>query len=279
MRSFLDSLWTCLVSSRCLPLSIGLIAAALVIVACGSGEDPEVEQTVRRAVASCNEKDVAGFLSMLTDKAVQEQYGVPREQATASVAKSIGEPPIEVRRLSNTHVSGASATIDFEHTSGKVVILEQVAMVKEGDQWKIDGFKNRPVEIPGGTTTVGVEATEFAFKLDTADVKDGDIALAVHNVGQQEHEVVLARIADGVALDSLVAAIAQAGNQAANAPEAVQEIVAFGAYTPGDSGNIVFAKALDPGRYGLFCFFPDVNDLEQTPHALKGMYAEFSIPG
>jgi len=247
-------------------------------VACGSGGDDEVEQTVRSAVASYNQKDVAGFLEKLSDKAIQEQYGVPREQAAAPVAKSIGEPPIELRRLSNTQVSGLAATIDFEHTSGKVVVVEQVAMVKESDQWKIDGFKNLPVEIPGGVTTVSVEATEFAFKLD-GDVKDGDIALAVHNQGQQEHEVVVARIADGVGLEGLVTAIAHAGNQAANVPEDVKEVVAFGTYKPSESGNIVFKKALDPGRYGLFCFFPDVNDPEQTPHALKGMYTEFSVPG
>ena len=278
MSPWLDSLWRWVVLSGRLPLSIALLASILSLAACGSNGDPEIEQTVRSLVASYNAKDVDGFLGKLTDKVVQEQYGVPREQATASVAKSIGEPSIEIRRLSNTHVSGTTATIDFEHTSGKVVVVEQVSMAKEGDQWKIDGFKNQPVEIPGGTTTIGVEATEFAFKLD-GDVKDGDIALAVHNAGQQEHELVLARIADGVPLENLVMAIAQAGNQAANAPEAVQEIVAFGGYKPGESGNIVFAKPLDPGRYGLFCFFPDVNDPEQTPHALKGMYAEFSVSG
>ncbi|TMB70769.1 MAG: hypothetical protein E6J43_01085 [Chloroflexi bacterium] len=278
MRPFSNSGWTRLVTFGRLLLSIVIIATCLGVVACGGGGDPEVEQTMRRLVASYNQKDVAGFLSKFTDKAVQEQYGVPREQATASIEKSIGDPPIEVRRLSNTQVSGSTATIDFEHTSGKVVVLEQVTMVKEDDQWKIDGFKNQPVEIPGGVTTVTVDATEFAFKLN-GDVKDGDIALAVHNQGQQEHEVVVARIAPGVPLENLVTAIAQAGNQAANAPEAVQEIVAFGGYKPGESGNIVFAKTLDPGRYGLFCFFPDVNDPEQTPHALKGMYAEFSVPG
>jgi len=258
-----------------------LIAVATSIVAlgaCGSDGDPEVEQTMRSIVASYNAKDVAGFLGKLTDKAVQEQYGVPREQAAASVAKSIADPPIELRRLSNAKVSGTTATIDFEHTSGKVVVVEQVTMVKEGDQWKIDSFKNQPVQIPDGTTAIGIEASEFAFKLD-GEVKDGNVAFAVRNVGQQEHELVLARIADGVPLENLVMAIAQAGNQAANAPEAVQEIVAFGAYKPGESGNIVFAKTLDRGRYGLFCFFPDVNDPEQTPHALKGMYAEFSVPG
>ena len=274
----MDSLWTCLGRLGYLPLSIGPIAAAIVIVACGGSGNTEVEQTVRSLVASYNGKDASGFLDRLTDRAVQDQYGVPRDQATASVAKSIGDPPIELRRLSNTQVSGLTATVDFEHTSGKVVVVEQVAMVKEGDQWKVDGFKNQPVEIPDGVRTIGVEATEFAFKLD-GDVKDGDVGFAVHNLGQQEHELVLARIADGVPLENLVMAIAHAGNQAANAPEGVQEIVAFGSYKPGESGNIVFAKALDPGRYGLFCFFPDINDPEQTPHALKGMYTEFSVPG
>jgi hypothetical protein len=254
------------------------VAASLFVAACGSGGDGGVEETMRSLVASYNQKDVAGFLDKFTDKAVQDQYGVPREQAAASVAKSIGAPPIEMRRLSNTQVSGSNATIDFEHTSGKVVVVEQVAMVKEGDHWKIDGFKNEPVQIPGGVTAIGVEASEFAFKLD-GDIRDGDFALAVRNLGQQEHELVLARIADGVPMENLVMEIAQAGNDASKAPEAVQEIVAFGAYKPGESGNIVFAKALDPGRYGLFCFFPDVNDPEQTPHALKGMYAELTVPG
>ena len=59
----------------------------------------------------------------------------------------------------------------------------------------------------------------------------------------------------------------------------VEEIVAFGAYEPGETANVVFAESLEPGRYGVFCFFPDVNDPEHTPHALKGMFAEFSIPG
>ena len=89
-----------------LPLSIALLASILSLAACGSNGDPEIEQTVRSLVASYNAKDVDGFLGKLTDKVVQEQYGVPREQATASVAKSIGEPSIEIRRRRPTSASG-----------------------------------------------------------------------------------------------------------------------------------------------------------------------------
>src|SRR5206468_8036612 len=110
MRSFMHRVpRTWLVTYGRLLLAISSIAATLAIAGCGSDVDPEVEQTMRSAVAFYNEKDVGGFLGKLTDKAVEEQYGVPREQAAASVAKSIGEPPIEVRRLSNTQVSGLTA--------------------------------------------------------------------------------------------------------------------------------------------------------------------------
>lgn len=47
---------------------------------------------------------------------------------------------------------------------------------------------------------------------------------------------------------------------------------------PGDTTNIVFTKPLAPGRYLLACFVPDETEGENgTPHALKGMYKEFTI--
>jgi len=88
---------------------------------------------------------------------------------------------------------------------------------------------------------------------------------------------VVARINDDAKLDELVPAIAQSAE--GETPAGVEEIVAFGAYEPGETANVVFAEPLQPGRYGVFCFFPDVNDPEHTPHALKGMFAEFTIPG
>jgi hypothetical protein len=249
------------------------------LASCGSGDNGVVEEAIRRSVDSYNQKDAAGFLAAFTDRAVQEQYGVPRDAAAASLANSIGQPPIELRRLSNARVDGGNATVDFEHTAGKVVVLEQVSLIKEGDEWKIDAFKNLPVEIPNGVTAVNVEATDFAFRFDSEEIKDGEIALDVKNTGQQEHEVVLARITAGVPIEQIVAAIAEAGKQSQSTPAGVEEVIAFSAYKPDESGNIVLANPLVPGRYGMFCFFPDVNDPEQTPHALKGMYAEFSVPG
>ena len=249
-----------------------------VVAGCrGGGDEAKVKDTVRRAVEAYNAKDLNTYLGLLTDSAIEDEYGLPRETAAPSITEFIGEPPVEVRELSNTRVSGGSATVDFEHTEGKRLVVERVTLAKEGEEWKIDGFEALPLEIPSTVTSVAVEASEFAFTVGDAGIDDGEIALTVRNVGRQDHQVIVARLDPEPSLESLVLAIAAALSTAT--PEGVSEIVAFSTYQPGESGNIVFAEPLQAGRYGLFCFFPDITDAEMTPHALKGMYAELTVPG
>ncbi|HEV8574515.1 MAG TPA: hypothetical protein VGR43_07380 [Dehalococcoidia bacterium] len=258
-----------------LVLLIALIAA---LAACGGGgEEAEVRDTVRRAVDAYNAKDINAYLGLLTDSAIQDEYGLPRATAAPAIAAFIGEPPVEVRDLSNALVSGSTATVDFEHTEGKRLVLERVTLTKAGEEWKLDGFEALPIAIPSSATTVAVEASEFAFTVDDAGIDDGEVALEIRNVGRQDHQVIVARLDPDASLESLVLAIAAAPPN--TTPEGVSEIVAFNTYKPGESGNIVFAEPLQAGRYGLFCFFPDVTDAEMTPHALKGMYAELTVPG
>lgn len=142
---------------------------------------------------------------------------------------------------------------------------------------KIDGFEPQPIEAPAGATTVAIEASEFAFALSDAQIEGGDLAFSVANVGQQDHQIIVARLDPEPSLEDLVLAIAATPPKAT--PEGVIEIVAFNTYKPGETENIVFAEPLPAGRYGLFCFFPDVTDAEMTPHALKGMYAELTVLG
>jgi hypothetical protein len=60
-------------------------------------------------------------------------------------------------------------------------------------------------------------------------------------------------------------------------PTGVEFIGAVFAEEPGDDTNMVFTQPLEPGHYIMVCFLPDVNDPEETPHALKGMLSDFNI--
>ena len=259
------------------PLLPALLALVLAAGCGGESEQSAVESTVRRAVTAYNEANVDAFLALHTDQAIESEYGLPRDLAAPRIAEIIGQPPIEVRSLGNTAVNGNNATVDFERTQGKVLVLERVSLIKSEGNWKLDGFEDRPLDIPPTATTVVIEMSEFAFAVDSRGIRDGNIALAIGNGGLQDHEAVVARIDKDTKLDELVPAIAQSAE--GETPAGVEEIVAFGAYEPGETANVVFAEPLEPGRYAVFCFFPDVNDPEHTLHALKGMFAEFTIPG
>jgi hypothetical protein len=257
---------------------IAVAVAGAFSVACNGGsETSAIEGTVRRAVAAYNEGDVETFLALHTDQAIESEYGLPRDLAAPRIAEFIGQPAIEVRRLENPLLTGDTATIDFERTQGRVVVRERVTLLKTDGDWKLDGFEDQPLDIPPAVTPVGIQMGEFAFAIDTSAVRNGNIALVVGNAGTQDHEAVVARIAENTRLDQLVPAIAESGGN--GTPAGVEEVVAFGAYEPGETTNVVFAEPLEPGRYGVFCFFPDVNDPEHTPHALKGMFGEFAVPG
>ena len=250
----------------------------VVAAACGGASDEAaVETTVRRAVTAYNEADVNAFLALHTDAAIESEYGLPPDLAQPRISEIIGQPPIEIRNLANTSVMGDKATVDFERTHGKVLVLERVSLIKSGGNWKLDGFEDRPLDIPRAATPVIIEMSEFEFAIASQDLRDGNIALAIGNAGQQDHEAVVARIDEDMNLEELVPAIADTAD--GETPAGVEEIVAFGAYEPGETANVVFAEPLEPGRYAVLCFFPDVNDPEHTPHALKGMFAEFTIPG
>ena len=125
------------------------LLALVLAAACGGGsEQTAVESTVRRAVTAYNDADVNAFLALHTDQAIESEYGLPRDLAEPRIAEIIGQPPIEVRSLANTSVTGNNATVDFERTQGKVLVPERVSLIKSGGNWKLDGFEDRPLDIP-----------------------------------------------------------------------------------------------------------------------------------
>ena len=131
-----------------------------------------------------------------------------------------------------------------------------------------------PVPVPAGTTLVHIDANEFAFGVDTSKIK-GKFAFEFANVGKQHHEMGLAKIQADANIDDLLKLAAASPD---GEPPDGAEFIAGTDADPGDTTTIVFAKALEPGRYLMVCFVPDETEGEDgTPHALKGMVKEFTI--
>ena len=247
-------------------LALALIAP-MVLVACGGDGDDEgeVEDAVRIVIDNLNQKNVEGLLARFTDKGLQELFDMTREDARREFAESNAGPPASVRNLSNTKVSGDTATIDAELTFGIVIELSRLSMIMEGGIWKIDGEDQLSPAIPTGMTIVDVGLTEFAFVYNPAALTSGNVAFKLENVGEQEHQLLIAKVPEGPPLFDLLT------------QDDVVEFVGGIDVEPGTQRNLVFTEALPPGRYAVVCFLPDVNDPEGTPHAFKGMMSEFTI--
>jgi hypothetical protein len=115
----------------------------------------------------------------------------------------------------------------------------------------------------------GVATSEFAF--DVPSDFDGNGTFAIDNTGgEQIHEAVFYRLADGATVDDAVAALS------AETPTGPPPITPAGGVTlvmPGEQST--FDLALDPGSYAILCFVPDTET--GAPHFLLGMAAQVDI--
>lgn len=123
-------------------------------------------------------------------------------------------------------------------------------------------------EIPSGVTAIDLSMSEFAFSFDASAVtSDQTIAFSVENVGEQPHEIGLARVPADFDL--------QAALQSEEEPPGIEEIGFLDPQDPGATANLVFTEPLEPGRYVMVCFIED--PATGQPHALLGMFSDFTI--
>jgi hypothetical protein len=121
---------------------------------------------------------------------------------------------------------------------------------------------------------VEVEGVEYAFEGVPETVPAGEVAFNLTNAGAEMHEIGVVRVNDGVT---------ETAEELLQLPESeVDSKVTFlgGAFAPpGESDATI--STLEPGRYVVACFVPTGTTPETEgdgpPHALEGMYAEFTV--
>ena len=250
----------------------------LLSAACGDDDDggeAEVEAAVHAAFDRWNARDVDGFVAAFTDAGLISLFGEeghPVDEVKAELEFFVGEPPITNIEFRETTVDGDTATADMQMAFGMALDASCFTLVRQDGTWKIDREDNIAVEIPDGTETVEAETYEFAFNIDTEALAAATepVAIAMDNIGAQPHELAIIR----VPADADVLALFES----AGGPE-IELIGQEGPLEPGESLNLVFTQALEPGRYVILCFLPDISEgPEGTPHVFKGMLAEFTKP-
>ncbi len=125
-----------------------------------------------------------------------------------------------------------------------------------------------------GTLTMG----EYVIGLTEGELTPGQQIVKIENVGAQPHFIVWFKGPDDLTEDD-VAAVLEAdmtGTPAAVDFNPDEDLIPlFFTATQSTGTSIWIPVDLQPGTYGLVCFFPDIAD--GMPHAYKGMYTLLNV--
>jgi hypothetical protein len=258
-----------------LPITVLVLSPAL--VACGDDDDSgseedrqEVADLTRQLAttsgADATQEQIDFYMAHITDAFVQPFGTESVEACRQNAEECIGEPLANVSvGPEDVEIDGDSASIVLASDFGPIGIN----LVREDDTWKLAAPFVPDDEIAEGTEVVDLELVDFGFNgdLDSDAVKSGDFALHVKNNGEQIHEVILVDLPAEGTLEEIL-------QDDSFQPEPIFVKLPYNA---GDESDVALPGKLAAGRYGLVCFLPDTADPEMTPHAFKGMVAEFTV--
>lgn len=116
---------------------------------------------------------------------------------------------------------------------------------------------------------VTITAHDFTFSL-SSPIHVGNQTFRFNNDGMQPHEVVLAQLPPGKTIADFAAAAFAPGTSDPPPGKPVGGLT--GLYR---GGHQLFRADLQPGHYGLICFFEDAT--KKAPHFSLGMMSEFDV--
>jgi plastocyanin len=112
--------------------------------------------------------------------------------------------------------------------------------------------------------TVDVTGDDFSFELSATPTAE-TTEVTFENVGEEEHELIFAKINEGYTLEDAIKAEGEQGTV---------EDIGFSFAKPGEEGKpIEIKKPLEPGNYAMVCTIP----FQGEPHYDLGMQEEFTI--
>lgn len=279
-----------------------LLAGLLILPACnGGGGEPAseadpvaekraVEATIRKSVAAENAKDADTFLPLWTDKGLKDYDVGSRQDVKSGSSENFGSDRVMPVKFSRTSISGdtASSTVDAlvgEHKFAKPLFRVKIALVRQGEKWRIDGFEflGGPPP-PAGATVVDVEAVDYAFAVQPGQAP-GNLAFKFTNTGKEHHEMSFFKAPPGVDATAAKGALENIDGRELRPLPAGYEAEHLTFAEPGKSVDVSFAEPIGAGNYYLVCYVPQGGFTEEgqpknpqgTPHVKLGMISQLSV--
>ncbi len=166
---------------------------------------------------------------------------------------------------------------DAQELTGPATELQTAAQAAlDGEQVEEDEVFGLYGELAAATHTgcgyeqVDVSAVNYAFVDMPATLPAGTTSFSLTNDADEDHELVLFRLADGETRS--------AEELLALPQEEAEASVTFSGVTfasPGETGYV--AAELEPGAYFVSCFLPVGGGEDGPPHFTEGMVAEFEV--
>jgi hypothetical protein len=122
--------------------------------------------------------------------------------------------------------------------------------------------------LPESAPDVHLELFDYGFKF-SKPLTAGKHTIHVMNIGAQEHEAVLMKLAPGKTMKDADAWFAS-GMKGPSPVEPAPGMAGLGKSRTGS-----FDVDLSPGRYGLICYIPDAKD--GKPHVAHGMMEDITV--
>ena len=247
---------------------------------------PDPVETVTRELTAVAEA-LAACLSAGNDETVValaggrylgQMYGgsVPlTAEEYIALASQLTPTPTRIVALEEVTQEGDDrATAVVTHVVGNQLMRAEwtFAQVDPGDRaegesrWRLEGERQLPVPTPPDASPLGVEIGDRSFDLSADQVAGPDVVLRGINVSDEDHEMLVLRLAPGYTTADLLRA---------TGPDLPRE-VAFVGERPvpaGAQAELVLVD-LDPGDYTLVCLF---TDSQGVPHLAQGMEADFTV--
>jgi plastocyanin len=127
-----------------------------------------------------------------------------------------------------------------------------------------EGEETTPVAEEASAETVDVTGDDFSFELSATPTAE-TTEVTFENVGEEDHELIFAKINEGFTLEDAIKAEGEEGTV---------EDIGFSFAKPGKEGKpIEIKKPLEPGNYAMVCTIP----FQGEPHYDLGMQEEFTI--